>query len=146
MAANMTNEKNEEVWLHDATDVMYWCVAKCLAASCSNATWKKADRWSLQSADQAKKYVKRHLVKSSHHQMSGEEADVVILTLHIAEMTHFASTEEEQHGGRKRQLVPHAPNEPPPRHLRQEMRIPPIGARPLVSKSDYAYRVGGCRS
>ena len=46
---------------------------------CSSISWKKAKCWSRKGAHTALKYLMRHLVMSSYHQMTEEEAYLFIL-------------------------------------------------------------------
>ena len=78
-------EKNQEdMWLDREEDYpelvrMYWKIEACPCyEKCSALAWKRVWPWSYVGEDEAKRYVKHHLMHSSNHHMSADDADGVL--------------------------------------------------------------------
>ena len=74
-------EKHEEnCWLEEHEDYedyerTWWQVTECpKKRDCSKASWDRVKSWSYESSDKALNYVMKHLMESSLHNMTEEEA------------------------------------------------------------------------
>ena len=75
--------QNCEQWLLEAeddegNDRPMWMIERCPLTGCSTDSWRRAAVWSYESEDRVYSYFKRHLMMSSLHQPSEEDADQVI--------------------------------------------------------------------
>ena len=83
--AHLPPEKNKEsLWLDREDDFQaltrnYWRIAACPCADkCSRQAWSKVYPWSYEGGDEAKRYVKHHLMYSGNHSMSAAGADEIL--------------------------------------------------------------------
>ena len=120
-------EKNkEEPWLDREEDYpefirTYWKIEECPCyRDCSTQAFKKVGAWSFVSADEAKQCVKRHLMLSSNHNLSADDADAVLdeVDAGFYEETYKDREEYRKHIEAKlahESTKPPLPTEPPPR-------------------------------
>ena len=91
-------EKNKEsAYLLDADDDgkprAYWQAEACPTGECPSSckSWKGACCWSYVGAESVLSYVKQHLMHSSKHNMTEEEADAILYSTIIEEFEESAS-------------------------------------------------------
>ena len=125
--ARLPPEKNkEDAWLDREDDYpeltrVYWKIEGCpCAEKCSKQAWNKVWAWSFLGEDEVKRYVKHHLMRSSNHHMSADDADGVLdgVNAVIYEETYDEREEYRKHVEEKRareSTKPPEPTEPPPR-------------------------------
>lgn len=126
--AEVAPEKNQEdMWLDREEDYpelvrMYWKIDACPCyEKCSALAWKKVWAWSYEGEAEVKQYVKRHLMISSNHNLSADDADAVLDEVDVGfyEETYKDREEYRKHVESKRAhestKKPPLPNEPPPR-------------------------------
>ena len=127
----LAEKNNEDAWLDEDDDCedntrTYWRLDACPAmCNCSTSAWRNAKAWSYKSPQQALGYVKNHLMASSLHHMSEEEADALLEGI---EPEEFTEDFEERDKYRKFVLMAQTPRPPPtspPLALRRRSRSPP---------------------
>lgn len=93
---------------------IYYYIEKCpLELDCSAESWKRAHAWGW-SQDEARLACKRHLMFSSYHGLSADDAQSHCEGVEFIER-RWTEEEEEEHQGRgQKRLKPSAPEGPPP--------------------------------
>lgn len=121
-------EKNtEDAWLDREDDYpdytrMCWKIEECPCyRDCSATAWKRGLVWSYVGAEEVKAYAKRHLMVSSNHNLSANDADAVLED--VDAVVHEETYGEREQYRRHVEAVQKArdekkaplPEEPPPR-------------------------------
>ena len=107
-----------------------------MMCDCSTSAWRNAKAWSYKSPQQALGYVKNHLMASSLHHMSEEDADALLEGIEPEEYTEdFKERESYRKSVLQAQSTPtpRPPPTSPPRSMRRRSRSRPA-ARSLSSR------------
>ena len=121
-------EKNtEDAWLDREDDYpdytrMCWKIEECPCyRDCSATAWKRGLVWSYVGAEEVKAYAKRHLMVSSNHNLSANDADAVLEDVDVVvheetygEREQYRRHVEAAQKARDEKKAP-LPEEPPPR-------------------------------
>ena len=91
--------------------------------SCSAASWKRNRPWSFDDPQRAVLNLKRHLMESSLHGLSDEEADMAAQTAHIGKYTHVPDDDNEP------RRPPRQPGDDPRRQQKPPSTPPSVSHR-----------------
>ena len=127
----LAEKNNEDAWLDEDDDCednirSYWRLDVCpMLCDCSTGAWRNAKAWSYKSPQQALGYVKNHLMASSLHHMSEEDADALLEGIEPEEYTEDFKEREKYRKSVLQAQTPRPPPTSPPLALRRRSRSPP---------------------